>query len=134
MSLKTLICFDYGEKRIGIAVGQTLTATATPVDTILVKQGKPEWQKISKLIEHWQPEALIVGQPLHLDGARQWITDLAEKFGRQLQGRYHLPVHYADERLSSFEARRRLKQVTDLDPVAAQVILETWIAEHNRTL
>ena len=134
MSLKTLICFDYGEKRIGIAVGQTLTATATPVDTILVKQGKPDWHKISKLIEHWQPEALVVGQPLHLDGTRQWITDLAEKFGRQLQGRYHLPVHYADERLSSFEARRRLKQVTDLDPVAAQVILETWLAEHNRTV
>ncbi len=133
MSEKSLICFDYGEKRIGIAVGQTLTATATPLATITSKNGKPDWHRISDIISQWQPHALIIGIPVDMDGSRQQITDLAEKFARQLEGRYHLPVHYADERLSSYEARRRLKDVKNLDPVAAQIILESWLAEHNTT-
>jgi len=131
VSEKSLICFDYGEKRIGIAVGQTLTATATPLTTITSKNGKPDWHRISDIISQWQPHALIIGIPVDMDGSRQPITGLAEKFGRQLEGRYHLPVHYADERLSSYEARRRLKDVKNLDPVAAQIILESWLAEQH---
>jgi len=131
VSEKSLICFDYGEKRIGIAVGQTLTATATPLATITSQNGKPDWHRISDIISQWQPQALIIGIPVDMDGSRQQITGLAEKFGRQPEGRYHLPVHYADERLSSYEARRRLKDINNLDPVAAQIILESWLTEQN---
>lgn len=130
MIANTLLCFDYGERRIGVAVGQTITATATPVETIAVKKNRPDWGRISHLIKQWQPQALIIGIPLDMDGSRQRVTLLAEKFARQLAGRYKLPVHHADERLSSFEARRRLKDIKNLDPVAAQVILESWFTEN----
>lgn len=129
MSVETFICFDYGEKRIGVAIGQTLTETATPLDTVLVKNNKPDWQKISNLIEEWQPNALIVGSPINMDDSRQEITDLADKFARQLEGRYQIQVHRADERLTTYEARKRLGRQNDLDPVAAQVILESWLHE-----
>lgn len=130
MIVGTLICFDYGEKRIGVAVGQTVTATATPLETIAVKKGRPDWHRISLLIRQWQPQALNIGIPVDMDGSRQRVTLLAEKFARQLAGRYKLPVNHADERLSSFEARRRLQDIRNLDPVAAQIILESWFAEN----
>ena len=130
MQVKTLLCFDYGEKRIGVAVGQTLTGTATPLGIVRVKGGKPDWPNVSKLIEEWQPQALVVGKPVCMDGARQLLTDLSEKFGRQLQGRYHLQVFFIDERLTTYEAMRRMQSDRDLDPVAAQIILESWLAEY----
>ena len=132
MQPETLICFDYGEKRIGVAVGQTITATATPLETIQVRNNQPDWNRISRLIEQWRPAALVVGQPLNMDGTRQLLTDLAERFARQLEGRYHLPVHLADERLSTYEAKDRLQDVHNLDPVAAQVILEAWLLEYTK--
>ncbi len=127
MTTDTYICFDYGEKRIGTAVGQTLTATASPLEIITVKNGKPDWQKISNLIRDWQPLALIVGLPLEMDGSGQELTELAEKFSRQLKGRFKLTVHNADERLSTYEAKKRTKDLKELDNVAAQVILESWL-------
>ena len=132
MQPETLICFDYGEKRIGVAVGQTITATATPLETIRVRNNQPDWNRISGLIEQWRPAALVVGQPLNMDGTRQLLTDLAERFARQLEGRYHLPVHLADERLSTYEAKDRLQDDHNLDPVAAQVILESWLLEYTK--
>jgi putative Holliday junction resolvase len=132
MQPETLICFDYGEKRIGVAVGQTITATATPLETIQVRNNQPDWNRISRLIEQWRPAALVVGQPLNMDGTRQLLTDLAERFARQLEGRYHLPVHLADERLSTYEAKDRLQDIHNLDPVAAQVILEAWLLEYTK--
>lgn len=131
MSEETYICFDYGEKRIGVAVGQTLTATASPLAIINVINKRPDWQIISGLISQWQPQALIVGLPVDMDDSRQTITDNAEKFARQLEGRYQLQVHRADERLTTFEARKRLKKIDDLDSVAAQVILESWLREEK---
>jgi putative Holliday junction resolvase len=127
-----LVCFDYGEKRIGIAVGQDLTSTATPLETVAVRNGRPDWQRIAEIIEGWRPGALVVGRPLNMDGTRQPMTDAADRFARRLEGRFHLPVHRADERLSSYEARHRLRRERDLDATAAQVILETWLAD-NRT-
>ena len=129
MNVDTYICFDYGEKRIGVAVGQTLTGTATPLETVTVRNGKPDWDKVSAIIRQWQPEALIVGLPVNMDNSRQTITDNAEKFARQLEGRYQLQVFRADERLTTYEAKKRLKRTHDLDPVAAQVILESWLHE-----
>lgn len=131
MTTETFICFDYGEKRIGVAVGQSLTETATPLETISVIRNTPEWPRVSKLINEWQPSALVVGLPLTMDDSNQPLTDSAQRFARQLEGRYHLPVHMADERLTTWEAKQRTSSDNDLDPVAAQVILEGWLREQN---
>ena len=133
MSEQTYLCFDYGAKRIGVAVGQTLTGTATPLETIKVINGTPDWDKISGLIRQWQPHALVVGLPVSMDDSRQAITDSAEKFTRQLEGRYQLQVFQAEERLTTYEARNRLKKDRGLDPIAAQVILESWLHEKRNT-
>lgn len=132
MRHETLICFDFGEKKIGVAVGQTITATATPLETVHVRNNKPDWDRISKLIDQWRPTALVVGLPLNMDGTRQPMTDLADTFTKQLEERYHLPVHRVDERLSTIEAKHRLGNIENLDPVAAQIILETWLTEYTK--
>jgi len=127
---RTLLAFDYGTRKIGVAVGQTLTATASPLEIITVRRSAPDWAAIARLIETWRPDALVVGDPLNMDGSEQTLTRAARRFGRQLAGRFHLPVHSADERLSTVEARSRMVErglpVQDDDPVAAQIILETW--------
>ncbi len=132
---RTCLGFDYGLRRIGVAVGETLTGSARPLQTVAARDGEPDWDALGGLIRSWEPDALVVGVPLHLDGARQPMTDAAQRFARRLEGRYRLPVHRVDERLSSDEARRVLAErgVTGraargrLDPVAAQIILETWL-------
>ena len=127
----TLLCFDFGTKRIGVAVGQTLTDTATPLEIIPVRNNRPDWERISALIKQWHPQALLVGNPLNIDGSRQLITDDADKFAAKLQGRYRLPVLRADERLTTVEARTRQRIKEHLDHVAAQVILEGWLQENS---
>ena len=131
MTEKTIIGFDYGTKRIGVAVGQTLTQSATPVDTVNFIRNKPDWKHIEKLIQQWNPDALVVGVPLSMDDKRQVMTDASEHFSRQLHGRFRLPVFNIDERLSSWEARDRLQNSYDVDAVAAQVILETWFSQRE---
>ena len=134
----TCLGFDYGLRRIGVAVGETLTGSARALQTVAARDGEPDWDALGGLIRSWEPDALVVGVPLHLDGARQPMTDAAQRFARRLEGRYRLPVHRVDERLSSDEARRVLaaRGVVGrtargrLDPVAAQIILETWL--HRR--
>ncbi len=127
----TLLGFDYGEKRIGVAVGQTLTGTATPVQTISQYRQQPDWNTIAALIDTWHPDRLVVGLPLNMDGTEQRLTQRARGFARQLAGRYALPVEYADERLSTREAARDLEHRTrprqGRDALAAQVILEGWM-------
>jgi len=132
---RTLLAFDYGTTLIGVAVGQTITATATPLATVRVRNSTPDWQAINRMVGEWQPDALVVGLPLRMDGDEQPISRAARCFARQLEGRYRLPVHLSDERLSTKEARARM--VTERrsleeadDPMAAQVILEGWLAEH----
>ena len=128
--IKSLLCFDFGTKRIGVAVGQTVTQTANPLQTVRNKNNRPDWKTIEQLVDEWQPDALVVGQPLNMMDEVQEMTIAAEKFMRQLHGRFHLPVYSIDERLSSFEAAQRTGRTTDLDSVAAQAILETWFAEN----
>ena len=129
----TLIAFDFGERRIGTAVGQTVTRTATPLETIPVRREKPDWSAIDRLIDAWKPDALVVGLPLNMDGTEQRITAQARRFANRLHGRSRLPVHLADERLSTREAWTRLVESGSRrdgpDPVAAQVILEGWFAQ-----
>ena len=132
---KTLICFDFGEKRIGAAIGQTVTRTATPLETIRVRGTRPDWPAIDRLIAAWSPDALVVGLPLNMDGTEQWITTRARRFADRLHGRSGLPVHLADERLSTREAWNRLVESGTRrrgpDPIAAQVILEGWLVERR---
>ncbi len=129
----TLLGFDYGTAKIGVAVGQTLTGTASPLTTLRSNQQKPDWGKISALIDTWKPEALVVGMPYDMDDTEAQVAPLAKKFARQLEGRYHLPTHMADERLTSQTARLELnrapKSYSELDAIAAKLILETWLSE-----
>jgi len=134
--------FDYGTKRIGVAVGQTLTGTARPLAIVPVKNRQPDWKLISSLIQEWQPDTLIIGLPKYADGSDNAITDVVRRFSRQLHGRYQLSVHTIDETLSSMAAaektspsfsRGKIKPHKtskggrkDLDAIAAQIILETW--------
>ncbi len=131
----TLLAFDFGTRRIGVAVGQTLTASVRPLTTLAYRDHKPDWECISTLIREWQPDRLVVGLPLHMDGSEQEMTRLARRFGNQLKGRYNLPVDMVDERLTSEEAERVMQQRdkknrnTKIDALAAQLILESWLAQ-----
>lgn len=125
----TLLCFDFGTKRIGVAVGQTLTDTATPLEIITVRNNRPDWERIGGLINQWQPQALVVGNPLNMDGSRHPVGAAVDAFARKLQGRYRLPVLRADERLSTVEARARQRNNDAVDHVAAQIILEGWLQD-----
>jgi putative Holliday junction resolvase len=128
--------FDYGTRKIGVAVGQTVTGTASALETLLSVKNQPDWIRIGQLIKEWKPDALIVGLPLNLDDSSTDATEGALRFSRQLEGRYHLPVHLADERFTSAEARTRLgpreKEIERYDAVAAKLILETWLSEQPR--
>ncbi|MEE9423080.1 MAG: Holliday junction resolvase RuvX [Gammaproteobacteria bacterium] len=130
---QALLGFDFGKKRIGVATGQTITQSANPLITLSAKQGAPDWEAIETLIQEWQPNALVVGIPYHMDGSEQPMTLAAERFCRQLEGRFNLPVHRADERLSSVQAESLLKEQGDssskIDAVAAQIILESWLQQ-----
>jgi putative Holliday junction resolvase len=132
---ETLLAFDYGEKHIGVAVGQTLTSTANPLETIRVTSARPDWNAISRIVKTWEPDALVVGLPLNMDGTEQKVTRRARRFGNQLLGRYQLPVHLVDERLSTREARNRLavegRAGSDDHPIAAQIILESWLNDNK---
>lgn len=126
--------FDFGERRIGVAVGQAVTGTARPLVVLPTKnRGQPDWQAIEDLVREWRPAGVVVGVPRRDDGSDYPITPQAERFARQLHGRLKLRVETVDERLSSFEASLRLgfdKRTAAVDAGAAAVILETWFAEH----
>ncbi len=133
---QTLLGFDFGLRRIGVAVGQTLTAAASPLTVLLAQQGDPCWREVDVLIKKWQPAALVVGLPLNMDGSViHVITAGANGFAAQLRERYALPVHVTDERLSTRAAydllptklRRPGKQRKAIDSFAAMVILQQWL-------
>lgn len=126
-SASTLLCFDYGLKKIGVAIGNTLTGLARPL-TILRPVTKVErFAQIEALLKEWQPNALVVGLPLTLEGNEQYASLRCRRFANQLQGRYGLVVHLVDERGSSLEAQDILANNDDDDAVAAAVILQRWL-------
>ncbi|WP_440996454.1 Holliday junction resolvase RuvX [Arhodomonas sp. SL1] len=135
----TLLGFDYGLARIGVAVGEGVTGSARPLRTLAAEGGSPAWGEVATLIEQWQPQALVVGVPRRADGSDGEITAGAERFARRLAGRFRRPVYTVDETLSSREAAARLAadgravrgrdEKARLDAAAAAVILETWLAE-----
>ena len=130
--------FDYGTRQIGVAVGQTLTGNARPLKELRARDGIPDWEQIAALLKEWQPDALIVGLPLNMDGTPSEMSARAEKFARRLHGRFQLPVHCIDERLSTFEAKQTLRDSgrraptsyrdNPVDSLAAALLLETWLA------
>jgi putative Holliday junction resolvase len=131
--LQTLLGFDYGECRIGIAVGQDITGTATALCTLNCRDGRPDWNKISDLITEWSPGSLIVGLPLHADGSESATTRAARRFARELEVRYRLPVYGMDERLSSHAAKEVQREEPGkgsrggIDAIAARIILQNWL-------
>ncbi|MDO5056674.1 MAG: Holliday junction resolvase RuvX [Lautropia sp.] len=108
--VQTLLGFDFGQKRIGVAVGNTLTGAARPLVTLTEATVDGRFARIEALLREWQPSALVVGRPLHPDGAEHEVTALAERFARQLQGRFGLPVSLVDERYSTVAAQARLRE------------------------
>ena len=128
------MAFDFGEKRIGIATGETMLKTAHALTTVHAEANDVRFAEIGKLIKDWKPRLLIVGLPTHLDGAEHTLTQLSKKFAQRLEGRFNLPVMMLDERLSSAEAAQHLSgagikasaQKDIIDAVAAQVILQSY--------
>ena len=140
MSAHTCLGFDYGTKHLGIAVGGSASGRAEALASTSVHQGIPDWSLLDRLITEWQPAALIVGLPLNMDDSENAMTRAARKFGHRLQGRYNLPVHLVDERLTSVDAKNALveshvpwkQRKVRVDKLAAQSILQAYLDEQRR--
>lgn len=134
MNPMTLLAFDFGTKSIGVAIGQQLTGTARPLPALKAQDGTPDWNKIEVLLKEWQPDRVVVGLPLNMDGSEQLITARARKFANRIHGRFGLQVDLHDERLSTVEARTELFErggfralsKGSIDSLSAVIILESW--------
>jgi putative Holliday junction resolvase len=124
-AIHTFLAFDFGTARVGVATGNSLTASATPLGTVAA-QGEARFEAIGRLIAEWRPAALVVGVPFHPDGATHVNTERARRFARRLKARFGLPVHEVDERYSTTAARSA--GARDLDAAAAALILEQFLA------
>ena len=135
----TVLAFDFGEKHIGIAVGQTLTGSAS---ALAPSRGgrKPDWRIIDQCVSTWQPDLLVIGYPLNMDGTEQRLSAMSSRFARQLEARYACEVIFGDERLSTVAARERMversaslfsKRPPSVHSVAAEIIFETWYRHHH---
>ncbi|MBB1269278.1 Holliday junction resolvase RuvX [Shewanella sp. SR44-3] len=131
---QTVIGFDYGTKSIGVAVGQSITASASPLLALKAQDGIPNWDDIDKILKEWQPELVVVGLPLNMDGTEQDITQRAKKFANRISGRFGVKVVTQDERLTTADAKARLfelggfKALTkgQVDAVSAVLIIESY--------
>jgi putative holliday junction resolvase len=124
----TLLACDFGLKHIGIAVGQTVTRTASPAGVVRARDGSPDWRALDAMIVQWRPDLLVVGLPLNMDGSASEMSAHAERFAERLRQRYRLPVETVDERLTSFEARGRTDDPDRSHAIAAQLIAESWLS------
>ncbi len=139
-SAVAVLAFDFGTRRIGVAVGNTLVRVAHPLATIEQERSAERFDSIAAMINEWQPKILVVGLPLHADGAEHVMTQRARRFARQLQGRFRLPVEFSDERWTTELAQAALDAQPKgcavahgaRDRVAAQLILQSWLDEHDR--
>ena len=135
MNIISVLGFDYGKKRIGVATGQTITHSATPCKTINQVDGNPDWPAIEAEIQQWKPQALIVGMPYHTDGSENKMTAAARQFAYELEKRFKLPVIEVNEALSSRQAEEILKQDIkinkqnkhEIDRMAAAIIVQRWL-------
>ncbi|MDX2464145.1 MAG: Holliday junction resolvase RuvX [Porticoccus sp.] len=139
----TALAFDFGTRQIGIAVGQTLSGTANPLTVFKARDGIPNWDQIKQLLDEWQPDQVLVGLPLNMDGSESDFCARARKFARRLHGRFGVQVKMVDERLSTFEAKHQEQQLETnkrykdernyrdqpVDDLAAVIILQTWLSD-----
>lgn len=128
-----VMAFDFGMSKIGIAIGQAITKTATPIAIIKATDGIPDWSEIERWINEWQPRLFVVGLPLNMDDSSSEMSRLAEKFARKLNGRFHIPFELMDERLTSFEAKQGKSSGKPQDHIAAKLILESFFQGHGFT-
>ncbi len=134
--------FDFGTRKIGVAAGQSITGTASPIAVLKAKDGQPDWDELANLVQRWKPDAFVVGIPYSMDDSENDMTAKARKFSRRLQERFGLPCHPVDERLSTREARDIYRSQTEarghryndkkiVDAFSAQLIVESWLAANN---
>lgn len=134
-NITSVLGIDYGLKRMGIATGQTITGSASPITTLNQINGSPDWPALEQLITQWKPQALIVGMPYYLDGKENDMTKIVEAFCLELEQRFKLPVFKINEALSSYEAEATLKKNTkigkhnkhEIDKMAAAIIVQNWL-------
>lgn len=132
---RTVLGFDFGKKSIGVAVGQEVTGTASPLNALKATDGIPDWQQLQKVFDEWQPHLAIVGLPLNMDGSNQDITFAAKKFANRLNAKYRVPVETCDERLTTVDAKAQLFEMggykkldkQKIDSASACLILESWM-------
>jgi len=132
----TVLAFDFGFRKIGVAVGNTLTKTTMPLDIIYTKNGGTPWSDIESLLEEWKPLSVIVGDPINMDDTFSEMSGKARKFAQRLHGRFSVKVLMVDERLSSFEAKSFLQNefggktgLDNIDSFAAEIVLKSWMKE-----
>ena len=131
---RTIMGFDFGSKSIGIAIGQEITGSANPLQSLKARDGIPNWDNLSALVEQWQPDIFIVGLPLNMDGSNQPITFAAKKFANRLSTKYGIPAQTQDERLTTVDAKAQLfaqggyKNLSKgkVDNLSAKLIIESW--------
>ena len=135
----TALAFDFGTRSIGLAYGQSLTGGARELDPLPAKDGKPDWDQVQRVVKEWQPQVLLVGLPLNMDGSESEFGARARKFGQRLHGRLGLPVEYADERLSTRAAKDEARERghrgdyanRPVDSIAARIFLEDWLRQQS---
>ena len=139
--MASIIAFDYGLRSIGVAVGQTITGTATPLTALKAQDGIPNWQQVEALLTEWQPQLCVVGLPLNMDGTEQPITARARKFANRLHGRFGVQVNLQDERLTTVSAKEYLfaeggyKRLAKgaVDSASACLILQDYLRQQAAT-
>jgi putative Holliday junction resolvase len=135
------MAFDFGLRQIGVAVGNCLLRTTQPLAIIRARDGVPDWSGLEQLVQEWQPDLLVVGDPLNMDGSDSELCQRARKFARRLHGRLGLPVEMVDERLTSFEAKQISRERghkgdyrrQPVDSHAAELVLQSWLEKPEGT-
>ncbi len=134
---RTIIGFDFGKKYIGVAVGQEITGSASPLGSIKANDGIPHWDALASYLKEWQPDLIVVGLPLNMDGSEQQLTKDARKFGNRVAGRFGVKVEFQDERLTTADAKEQLfarggyknLKKDNIDAESARLIIESFFAQ-----
>lgn len=135
--MRTLLGFDFGTKSIGVAIGQEVTGTASPLEALPARDGIPNWDSIEALYQQWAPQLVVVGLPLNMDGTKQQVTFAAQKFANRLHAKFKVPVQTIDERLTTVDAKSRLFELGGykklskgkVDSVSACLIIESYFEQ-----
>ncbi|QBG37227.1 Holliday junction resolvase RuvX [Litorilituus sediminis] len=134
---RTVLGLDFGKKYIGVAVGQEITGSANPLGSVKANDGIPHWDALAKYINEWQPDIVVVGLPLNMDGSEQQLTLDAKKFGNRVSGRFALQVIFQDERLTTADAKEQLfsrggyknLKKDNIDAESARLIIESFFEQ-----